>query len=292
MLKEIIVWTDADLDGAASFLVLSWYHPGVNFVPKVCTSAKLRECYLSWLQTNKASNYEKIFILDLDTTEIADLVDNSNVVIFDHHETHFAQANNYRHATAHVKPCKSTAQLVNDVYKNKVNLTADQKMLIALVSDYDCGDNKVKQSQDLNNIFWTLQNNKVLEFCKQFNDGFRGFNAQHQAALALHASKALNIINNLKLYKGNVNKYSCIATFCNACHFEVCQHIFKTYNVDVVILVNVDRETVSFRSSKQCDIDVSKLAQKLCEGGGHKQAAGGKLTQLFLKFTQTLEPLL
>lgn len=291
MLKEIIVWTDADLDGAASFLVLSWYHPGVKFTPKVCTSAKLRECYLSWLQTNKASDYEKIFILDLDTTEIADLVDNSNVVIFDHHETHFAQANNYKHATAHVKLCKSTAQLIHDVYKNRVNLTAEQKMLIALVSDYDCGDNKVKQSQELNNIFWALTGNRVIEFCNQFNAGFKGFNAQQQAALALQATKAANVINNLKLYKGNINKNSCIATFCNTCHFEVCSHIFKTHNPDIVILVNVERETVSFRSAKHSDADVAKIAQKLCEGGGHKQAAGGKLTQMFLTFTQTLEPL-
>lgn len=290
MSKEIIVWTDADLDGAASFLVLSWCNPGINFVPKVCTSAKLRECYLLWLQTNKASDY-KIFLLDLDTTEIADLIDNSNVTIYDHHQTHIAQAGNYKHARAIVKECKSTAQLIYETHKAKTSLTAAQKMLIALVSDYDCGDNQIKASQDLNNIFWSFTNNKVLEFCKQFNAGFNGFSSQHQAALALHATKTNNIINNLKLYKGNINKSSCIATFCNSCHFEVCQHIFKTYNADVVIMVNVDRETVSFRANKQCDMDVSKLAQRLCEGGGHKQAAGGKLTQTFLKFTQTLEPL-
>jgi len=291
MSKQTIVWTDADLDGAASFLVLSWYKPGINLIPRVCTGAKLRECYLAWLQTNKASDYEKIYILDLDTTDIADLVDNANVVIFDHHKTHVAQAANYKHCKAIVSDCKSTAQLIHETFKTKKDfLTTLQKMLIALTSDFDSGTNSFKQSQDLNNIFWTLQGNRVIEFSKQFQKGFCGFSPQHQAALAIHASKVKNIINDLKLYQGKINQHKCIATFCTTCHSEVAQHVFATTDADILMMVNVDRETVSFRCSKTCTADVSLLAQKLCEGGGHAQAAGGKLTQTFINFTQTLQP--
>lgn len=291
MSKQTIVWTDGDLDGAASFLVLSWYNPGINLIPRVCTGAKLRECYLAWLQTNKSSDYEKIFILDLDTTDIADLVDNANVVIFDHHKTHIAQAANYKHCKAIVKDCKSTAQLIHETFKAKKDvLTTQQKMLVALTSDYDSGTNSLKQSQELNNIFWTLQGNRVIEFSKEFQTGFNGFSKQQQMALAVHASKVKNILNDLKLYKGKINQHKCIATFCNTCHSEVSQHLFATTDADILMLVNVERETVSFRRSKTCTADVSLLAQKLCEGGGHEQAAGGKLTQTFINFTQTLQP--
>ena len=42
---------------------------------------------------------------------------------------------------------------------------------------------------------------------------------------------------------------------------------------------------VSFRASKTFDYDVSKLAIKLCDGGGREKTAAGKLTERFLKFS-------
>ena len=56
-------------------------------------------------------------------------------------------------------------------------------------------------------------------------------------------------------------------------------------------MVNLDIKVVSFRKSRGVDIDLGKLAEKLCEGGGSHNLAGGKLTETFANWTKTLSPI-
>ena len=53
---------------------------------------------------------------------------------------------------------------------------------------------------------------------------------------------------------------------------------------------NTKAKTVSFRRSKDCDADVSLIAKKLCDGGGHPASAGGKLTNQFASLTKQFTP--
>ena len=71
---------------------------------------------------------------------------------------------------------------------------------------------------------------------------------------------------------------------------EICEYLLKEKGADIAFFVNPDASHVSFRKNKSCDVDVSKLAAKLCEGGGHEYAAGGKITETFMNFTKLLTP--
>jgi len=99
----------------------------------------------------------------------------------------------------------------------------------------------------------------------------------------------------LQLYKGTVSiggkDRNILGTSGNRFVNEICDHVIHTQNADIVFFVNTDNQHVSFRKNKTCEIDLSKLAAKLCEGGGHEYAAGGKITEGFLNFTKLLSPL-
>jgi len=67
---------------------------------------------------------------------------------------------------------------------------------------------------------------------------------------------------------------------------EVGYEVINRYGVDICFIVNLRTKSVSFRRSKECDINVAKLAKVLCNGGGHASAAGGKLTDEFLSLSK------
>jgi len=81
-----------------------------------------------------------------------------------------------------------------------------------------------------------------------------------------------------------------VATFANYAVNELAHFLIKKYNADIGIVVNTQAKTVSFRRSKQSDADLSILATKLCQGGGHSASAGGRLTEKFANLTKTFTP--
>ena len=292
--KKVAVWTDVDLDGAMCLLVLKWVFGAENLEVNTCNAARLREEMLKWLANHKFSDYSKVIISDLDTSVVADLIDVKNVEIHDHHESHMKQAGSYLNAIANVLPCKSAAEQVFQFYKKQLlakKVTSEQLKLLALVSDYDSYTLELKDSKNLSIVYWSQTGNRAEQFCRDFYFGFKGFNQQQQNAIILYKRKLQDIISNLQLFQGKIKDYKVISCFCDTAHNDVATHIVSNYKADVVMLVNPKTQTVSFRKSNGCKINLSELAAKLCEGGGgHEDAAGGKISEKFLLFTKTLSP--
>ena len=96
------------------------------------------------------------------------------------------------------------------------------------------------------------------------------------------------------MFSGNVNisKQNVKVTGTTGTKYvnDICDHLIKEYDSDIVFFVNTNNSHVSFRKKKECSIDMSKLAIKLCEGGGHEYAAGGKITDTFMEFVKQLTP--
>ena len=293
MLK-VAIWTDVDLDGAASYLVLKWLLEKGSYKTTLftCNSSKLRSEFVKWLEHNKVSDFDKIFILDLDASIISDLIDYKNVTIVDHHASHIAKNIKYTCANVHVKECDSTAQLLYETFKSKYEpfITSDQKKLILHVSDYDSYKLALKASKKLNCLYWTFNGNRVETFANAFKGGFSGFTQMQENAIALYNKKAKEVIDNLQTFCGDINGHKVISTFCKTAHNDVADYLISNCDAQIVILVNQDAKTVSFRKSPTCLVDLSSIAAKLCDGGGHESAAGGKITENFLLFTKTLKP--
>jgi hypothetical protein len=296
--KNIYVFTDVDLDGGASLLVLHWALKAnlgeIQFSPTTVSS--FRKTFLKWLETDSFDNYDRVFFLDLDISTHADLVDNKKSIIIDHHLTHVNAKGNYKQSTVNVQEAPSCAKLMYVLHKDTLKITDQQKYLIALANDYDSYQFKLPETYDLNCAFTntqrTLDKGRTHKFVERFYNGFDGLNQFEKNIVKEYKTGRDTTIENLQVYSGNVSisKQSLNITGTMGSKYvnDVCDHLLKTYDSDIVFFVNTNNSHVSFRKKKGCTVDMSKLATKLCEGGGHDYAAGGKITDTFLEFVKQL----
>ena len=292
MAKDEIIFTDLDLDGSCSYLIHVWLTGKKQKVVTLKVS-DLRERFLQWLTSNKIESYKRVYFYDLDTTEIKDLIDKDNVYIFDHHKTHNAE---YKNATAIIeKDCPSCSKLLYKHYKDKINLTMEQKHLIALVNDYDCYELQFPESNKLNFLFWNKNGNKLQNFIDDFEHGFHGFTTEQNKIISFHFYKYKKVVKDLNLFETNLNiaskEYRFVSAFVSEYVNDVGQHIIDTTNCDVCIMINLKNNRVYLRKNKNCDLDLGKFAKKVCDGGGHEYAAGGNLNDNVLALSKQFVPI-
>ena len=294
-MKNTVVFTDADLDGSMSYLLLKWMTT-TKLQYKVTTVTKFHDDFIAWSRKNKLSDYNKIIILDLDISQKSlDLVDKDNVYIIDHHKTHVENKDKYKLATTIIEEYPSCAKLIYKQYKHKLDdiLSDDMKKLLLLVDDYDSWAHKYPQSKQLNNIFWNYQGDRLSQFMKDFQTGFTTFNSEQKKIINFYETKLKKTIDNLTYHQARVNiqkkEVLCICTFANKMISDIGNHLLEI-GADIGIVVNLDTNRVSMRKSKSCHVDLCKLSKWLIDGGGHEYAAGGVCTERFLKFSKVFNP--
>lgn len=289
--KDVIIFTDIDLDGSCSYLIYTWL-TGKKYKAVGLKVSSMREKVLDWLKVNSFEDYKRVYFFDLDTSEIGDLIDKSNVFIFDHHKTHKYK---YTNAKTKIDPdCTSCSKLLYKHYKDKINLTNEQKHLIALVNDYDNYDLKFPESNKLNFLFYYQNGNKLQNFIDNFEHGFHGFTDDQNKIISYHIYKYKKVVSELNLFKCNIpiakKDYMFYSAFVQHYVNEVGQHIVDTHDCDVCMMINLHNNRVYLRKSKNCDLDLGKFAKKMCEGGGHEYAAGGVLNENILTLSKQFEP--
>lgn len=296
-MKQVHIFTHRDLDGAASYLVASWFCTApdihITYTP-VSSVAKMRDEITTWLANNSFEDYNRIYFLDLDTSSIKDIIDKENVTIIDHHLSHaefIADDGAYTNAKAAVVEYTSCCKLLYKIFSRQnpsIKLTSHQKALIAICDDYDCYKLDIKYSKPLNCVFYSY-NNSFDSFVKRFYNGFDGFNARELNMIKIHKDTLDSIINNLETYHGTLGKYIVVAGFADKCINEVHEYMLQEYDdADISIVVMGSTNRVSWRKQTDCPAMVNEIAERLCNGGGHEYAAGGVVTPAFEKFTQTL----
>ena len=294
--KRNFIFTDIDLDGAMSYLMFEWYNK--KRIPYIATRVQdFRASFAGWLKYHKLSDYDTVYILDLDvSSECLELVDKPNIVIIDHHDSHVKNKHKYKNAKVFIESETSCAKTLYKLLysKSEKTLSDECKKLVLLVDDYDSYTLKVPNSHELNSVFWNYQGDKIKKFVEDFGCGFHGFTSSHEKIIDFYKKKTDNIINSLELYEGVVpigkKPVKVVSTFATSCINDVADHIIKHHDADIGIVVNVDSKKISFRKSKQCDVDLSVLAQMTADGGGHAYAAGGKMCDKFATFSKLFKP--
>lgn len=293
--KDIFVFTDCDLDGAMCHTILQW-----------CTNSKLpykvtrvddfKSTFTKWAENN-LEKYKTVYILDLDVSLHADLVDKPNVTIIDHHDSHVMHVDRYKNAKIYVEKETSCAKLLYKICKqaDNVKLTAAQKLLISLVDDYDSYTLKTPVSKDLNTIFWSYQGDRVQKFQADWNQGFTGFNDRQQRLLDFKAKSLKSTIEDLEIFELNnfeyeKETYKVVSTIATTDINEIAHHLLHEYNCDISIIVNTNSKKVSFRKSTTCPVlNLATLAKDICGGAGHSNASGGPFNKKFLQFSKLFE---
>lgn len=285
--NRIIIWTDIDLDGIGSYLVVKW-SLNENIELRRTTVKKFRNEYENWLK--HAPAYDQIFILDLDVSEHKDLVDKPNVCIVDHHTTHTKNAE-YKFAKTEIKEYTSCIKLL---YRwIGVEQSKEKKLLIALIDDYDGYLKQTPLSRMLNIVFWSYTGDKVKKFVEDFGAGFLGFNTLHKNMISLHEKQLNSVIENLEIY-GNDNlklgdkEFKVYSTFCEFSIDDIGEYMLTKYSADFVIMVNPSNNSIYLRRNADSNAPMLQFAEKICDGGGHSAACGGIVTDKFIQFTKLL----
>ena len=289
---NIQVWTDTDLHGAGSALVLKWLYKeaetfSINDVSEYTFTGRFKGV------SQTLDHYDRVYIVDLNLTpEQIKLADRENVVVIDTHKNHAQNKHLYKKAKTILDYAHySSIDLIYDKFGDHLlHLTDEQLLLIEYIGTYDWYNTKYKESLKLNAIYYNLNSPKTENFISAFSDGFRDFTVHEKNAIKLYFKKFKDQIENNNIFKGKIKGYNIVATFGNYAVGELAHFLIKKYNADIGIVVNSQAKAVSFRRSKLSDVDVSIIAKNLCQGGGHASAAGGKLTEQFATLTKEFTP--
>ena len=153
-MKKIAVFTDCDLDGLSTYQVFRWYTDYEDVKHEICSQSNFRKTFQRWAKRNRPSDFDKIYIFDLDVSQNnIDLVDYKNFVIIDHHDSHVRNKDKYKYAKTALKEYTSCCKLLYSMFKHKYEdkkLTIPQKLLVLLTDDYDSYELKMKDSYNLN----------------------------------------------------------------------------------------------------------------------------------------------
>ena len=287
---NIQVWTDTDLHGAGGALLLRWlYKNSETFNINDVTESTFTGRFKGALDT--LDHYDRIFIVDLDLSkEQIKLADRDNVVIIDGHKNHSKFKHLYSKSKVIIDESYfSVVNLIKDKFKSHLSLTKEQSELIDLINGYDWYKSN-NDSLKLNAVYYNLNTPKTENFISNFYNGFNSYTIEQKNSIKLFFRKFKEQISSNGIFKGKIKGYNVIASFGDYAVGELAHFLLSKYNADISIIVNTKTKTVSFRRSKDCDADVSLLAKKLCDGGGHPGSAGGKLTDKFASLTKQFIP--
>ena len=292
--NNIHVFTDADLDGAISYMTLCWYL-GIEVPVTVTTESSLAEEFKKFKENKRVPTYKRVYVLDLDICKLAPELDLPNFSIVDHHMGSIECGYTFTKARYKIEDSGSTCKLFYEVLKNhyKRDLTREQKILISIGHDYDSYTLKQKEiSIGLNMLFWNLQGNRLEKFKEKFKNGFLGFSDEDKKVISFYNKKIESYLDSTTIFTGLIpiggRQVKVCSAFADFCINEIAQAIIDKTNSEIGIVVNTKSQSVSFRRQNTSNVNLSNLAKVIADGGGHPSAAGGKITEKFLEFTKLL----
>jgi oligoribonuclease NrnB/cAMP/cGMP phosphodiesterase (DHH superfamily) len=281
---NVFLWTNCDLDGVASTIILGNAFAKSNFDYQCVFFGDFEKKYTEWFNEN-SNKYDKIFIvgIPLDQNTINKIDDNKVIIISDKKENIKVYD-----STLIDDDTTSCTKLLYKKFKDKFEFSSDLKKLIVYVDDYNSYELKTREAKILNGLFRKSGNNRFYNFVNKFWSGYQEL-SESELRLSSSFYKDLNSeLENLCLYQGEYKGHSVIATFAKGSANEIANSLLDNYDYEIAIIVNVNTQFVSFRKKRNSSADIKFMAENLCNGGGSVNSSGGKLTQKFLDFTTTL----
>lgn len=295
MSSNIHVFTHNDLDGIGCLLSIIWAFPESNITYTCIHNVNSFKEQFDKATTHKdICYYDKVFVTDLSINlKDLSLIDKKNVIFIDHHKTSVNLK--FTAAKSFISTYTSCTLYIYKLFKSQLTLNNAQKQLLVYIDDYDSFKLKFSLSTQLNSLFWSHYQHNTILFIEDFMDGFIPFTSLQQKAINIYNNKIKDVIKDLKVFKAATQiqgKYtSIIAAFANTAINDITVYLQDKYISDIILIINLKNNRVSFRHNKNSSIDVALLAQNLCEGGGHESAAGGEITDRFLTFSKLFTPL-
>lgn len=307
MANQVIkIFSHNDLDGFGAPLLLETVKetmfPHSEFDLTNCGAGRIDEEFAKWLQTPEASRTTDVYIMDM--TPDSDYTFkqlNTNFanhwLVFDHHETEAElreqySANSIRPANPKVNP--SATSLVWDWLTSQphfMELSEDRRQqleyLVKLIRAYDTWDwqNDPNISEEervaadnFDQLFWFYPLQDSASFVANvFSVGWEEYAKQNQLLIkTLNERRAKYLKSHLKdTLITKIAGHQLGLVYADDYKSEIA-HELLIQHPDVDAALVISPVSVSLRSNGK--LDVAKFAEKYFNGGGHADAAGGRLT--------------
>ena len=161
-MKNELLIINQDLDGAGCYTAYSWFHkdaPEVFFV----TQKKAESMIKGFFDRHSLPDFKRITIIGLDVSGFETYIDCKNVVIITAHKKMVELNYKFKLATALTKIDGSSTRLAFNIFKKlypDIKPTEHQKLLIVLIDDAVSKTYALKQSKQLETLYW---NSKSFE---------------------------------------------------------------------------------------------------------------------------------
>jgi len=289
------IFNHKDLDGVLSLLVFKWFYPQSAISYKAVTNKNVEVQIEEYLKN--IINPHDIYILDLALRETFKPFDLPFITFIDHHKRSNEFKNIFVNSKIILKEYSSNVKFLYKFLEKTlpISLTKEQKLLILLGDDFDSGDNKIKDSYDLNIIFWALYRNDINKFLEKYNNGFFGFTEKEKNLIINCKKEAILLLKNLPMFRCTINTQGqnkdIVCSHGEYTNTITLDYILKKYDSDLLFFINTKTEKVSLKQKKSDNmIELADFAKKYCNGNGHNLSAGGDMTDLFMELTKNFKP--
>ena len=289
------IFTHNDLDGAVSVLVYMWSQPKEDSFQYTPISnleiSKLKR------EIKNSHNPSKIYVFDIGLREeFFPELDQSHIIFIDHHKSSEKFVERFTKSQVIYTEYSSNALLMYRLFKDRMHVTDEQKTLVALTDDFDSYKLQLPYSYDLNILFWSEYQNRFSDFIKDYYNGFKPFTENQKRAIAFIKKEAAEEASKVSVFYGELmisgNLKRTCAAMIDRIVPQVMEVLIKKYSPDLFFFINTKNEKVSIRQcSQESPIDCGAFAEKICNGGGHPNAAAGMITPLFMEITKNLKPI-
>lgn len=304
--RTIKLFSHNDLDGFGAPLLLKAVQPvmfdDTEFDMTNCGAGRIDDEFARWMRTPEASRFTDVYIMDM--TPDSDYTFqqlNANFanhwLVFDHHESEAAlrskyAANSVTAADPTTNP--SATSLVWDWLQQQphfADLPSQRQdelaYLVELIRAYDTWDWQNDPDMDaaertaadnLDQLFWFYP----LQDSSSFVEGVLAAGwpkyekANHLLIHTLNERRAKYLKSHLKdMIETTIAGHRFGVVYADDYKSEIAHELLKQHpDVDAALVVSP--VSVSLRSNGK--LDVAKFAEKYFNGGGHADAAGGRLT--------------
>ncbi|KRL27962.1 dhha1 domain protein [Limosilactobacillus frumenti DSM 13145] len=307
MAQQLIkVFSHNDLDGFGAPLLLKAVQPtmlaNVEISMTNCGAGRIDDEFAKWLTTSEASQTTDVYIMDM--TPDSDYTFqqlNSNFanhwLVFDHHESEAELRNKYAaNSIVATNPdiAPSATSLVWDWLHQQAHF-ADlseqrQKNLAYLVeliraydtwdwqNDPDMSDQERQDADNFDQLFWFNPLQDSAAFVENvLSTDWQNYAAQNSLLIkTLNERRAKYLKSHLKdTLITQIDGHTFGVVYASDYKSEIAHELLKEHPDAEAALV-ISPVSVSLRSNGK--LDVAKFAEKYFNGGGHADAAGGRLT--------------
>ncbi|MCD7124225.1 DHHA1 domain-containing protein [Limosilactobacillus caviae] len=304
--RLIKLFSHNDLDGFGAPLLLKTLQPvmfeNTEFDMTNCGAGRIDEELSRWMQTAEAGRFTDVYIMDMtpDSDYSFKMLNErfaNHWLVFDHHESEAELRQKY--ATNSIVPADpavnpSATSLVWDWLKQqpafaKVDEQRQKELayLVELIRAYDTWDWQNDPEMDeqervdadnFDQLFWFYPLQDSEEFVQNvFNTSWQEYQDANRLLIrTLNERRAKYLKSHLKdVLVAELDGHKFGVVYASDYKSEIAHELLEQHpEVDAALVVSP--VSISLRSNGK--LDVAKFAEKYFNGGGHADAAGGRLT--------------